>query len=237
MDCVLCFGISPMTEAHALARRKALPNETSTLLKAPEGPKLVAPPGTARYVAVMAYEISRLRATDADVLGPLHNRIWRECYAGLVPRKILDARDDNENTSIWLERGRAHNEDESSPDGFTTFVARDDVAPAPVEVWALVRRTRASGERSRSPTHRRVASCWAGVPVGLGGKRPSHRVLPQGGVHAGRRNEGLLQDGCGGASYGAPLIAHCTSALPIGPERDATLVQPYAAASLRCDSA
>lgn len=48
-----------------------------------------------RYLVAMAYEISRLLATDADVLGPLHNRIWRDSYAGLILREVLDARDDS----------------------------------------------------------------------------------------------------------------------------------------------
>ena len=99
------------------------------------------------------YEISGLREADADGLGPLHNRLWRETYAGLIPAAVLDDRDDGERIRTWRDRGRAHEEHGRSPEGGTTFVARDDQgtpvgwitagpprdeeAPAPIELWAL----------------------------------------------------------------------------------------------------
>ncbi|EWT01322.1 GCN5 family acetyltransferase [Intrasporangium oryzae NRRL B-24470] len=101
----------------------------------------------------MAYELSPLRETDAETLGPLHNRIWREAYAGLLPADVLDSRDDSESTARWRMRALAHERLGTSPEGCTTWVARDedgvaigwigvaaardDDAPAPTELWSL----------------------------------------------------------------------------------------------------
>lgn len=111
----------------------------------------------------MPYEISPLRTTDADVLGPLHNQIWREAYAGLLPREVLASRDDADSTQRWRTRALAHEQDGRSPEGCTTVVARDDEGvavgwiavgparesdgPTPVELWSLyaAREHRGSG--------------------------------------------------------------------------------------------
>lgn len=101
----------------------------------------------------MPLELSRLRPADAAVLGPLHNRIWRETYSGLLPEEVLAARDDTDNAHRWQARALAHEVNGVSAEGCTTWVARDDAgvpigwigvgpardtdAPAPVEVWAL----------------------------------------------------------------------------------------------------
>lgn len=101
----------------------------------------------------MLYEISPLRVTDADIIGPLHNRIWREAYAGLLPDDVLTSRDDAESTGRWRMRALTHETLGTSQEGCTTWVARDrdglaigwigvgpardSGAPAPTELWSL----------------------------------------------------------------------------------------------------
>lgn len=101
----------------------------------------------------MAYRVGPLRASDAPTLGPLHNRLWRETYAGLLTADALAARDDAENTRRWLERGTAHERCGVGAEGATTWVARDEDLnpvgwlsvgpgrdvdpPALTEVWSL----------------------------------------------------------------------------------------------------
>lgn len=101
----------------------------------------------------MPFAIRPLRQTDAAVLGPLHNRLWRTAYTGLLPQEVLDARDDRESTERWQTRGLAHEVDGVSPEGCITYVshdqagvptgwagvgpARDLPAPTPLELWAL----------------------------------------------------------------------------------------------------
>lgn len=97
-------------------------------------------------------EISLLRESDAVTLGPLHNRIWRTAYAGLLPPDFLDSLDDEDNTRRWAERGAVHEVAGHSAEGATTLVARaegapvgwvsvgparDDDAPAERELWSL----------------------------------------------------------------------------------------------------
>ena len=101
----------------------------------------------------MPYEISGLRLKDAEVIGPLHNRIWRQTYAGLMPPVVLASRDDDDNTRLWCARASVHERSGTSSEGCTTWVARDeqgvpvgwiavgpardDDAPTPIELWSL----------------------------------------------------------------------------------------------------
>lgn len=97
-------------------------------------------------------ELGLLLASDAEVIGPLHNRLWRETYAGLLAPHVLERRDDATNTQGWRLRGEVHERTGRSPEGAVTGVARtagravgwisvgpprDPDAPAPVEVWGL----------------------------------------------------------------------------------------------------
>lgn len=100
-----------------------------------------------------SWSISPLRAADADVLGPLHSRLWRETYGGLLPEQALAARDATERTEAWRRRGEHHELHGASAEGAVTLVAhdasgrpvgwvtvgacRDDDPPAPVELWSL----------------------------------------------------------------------------------------------------
>jgi RimJ/RimL family protein N-acetyltransferase len=99
------------------------------------------------------YEIGGLRLSDAEIIGSLQNRIWRETYAGLLPDTILAARDDGDNIEIWRHRAAAHERHGRSPEGCTTWVARDETgkpigwiglgpardadAPTEKELWSL----------------------------------------------------------------------------------------------------
>lgn len=103
----------------------------------------------------MTLEISLLRASDAAVLGPEHNRVWRAAYRGLMADGVLDGLDDERATCRWLARAREHERTGVSADGATTWVAReralggrpvgwmsvgparDEDAPHACELWAL----------------------------------------------------------------------------------------------------
>ncbi|NHN56315.1 GNAT family N-acetyltransferase [Calidifontibacter sp. DB0510] len=100
----------------------------------------------------MEFEISPLRPSDAEVIGPAHNRIWREAYAGLLPPAVLASRDDAAATRRWRERGEQVQEHGRSAEGAVNLVARfdgqpvgwisvgpgrDDDPPTPTELWAL----------------------------------------------------------------------------------------------------
>lgn len=94
-----------------------------------------------------------LSSSDAVVIGPEHNRIWRATYAGLLPASRLDSLDDDATTARWLQLGREHEHLGCSARGASTWVAhdptgrpagwmsvgpaRDDDAPCPLELWAL----------------------------------------------------------------------------------------------------
>ena len=101
----------------------------------------------------MTYRVGPLRASDAGTLGPLHNRLWRETYSGLLPAHVLGARDDADSTRRWFERGVAHERWGVGVEGAITWVARDDDQnpvgwltvgpgrdarpPVPTEIWSL----------------------------------------------------------------------------------------------------
>ncbi|MCH8613984.1 GNAT family N-acetyltransferase [Arsenicicoccus dermatophilus] len=101
----------------------------------------------------MSYQVSPLRAADAEVIGPGHNRVWRVAYRGLLPDEVFDARSDEDSTRRWRERGRQHDRTGQSVEGAITWVARDltgapvgwasagpardDDAPAELELWSL----------------------------------------------------------------------------------------------------
>lgn len=91
---------------------------------------------------------------DAEVLGPLHVRLWRETYGSLLSPAVIAAARGDETTSTrrWRERGLAHERDGRSPEGARTLVARldgrpvgwcttgpprDEDPPAPLEMWSL----------------------------------------------------------------------------------------------------
>ncbi|WP_409483952.1 hypothetical protein [Arsenicicoccus dermatophilus] len=71
----------------------------------------------------MSYEVSPLRAADAEVIGPGHNRVWRVAYRGLLPDEVLDARSDEDSTRRWRDRGRQHEQTGRSAEGATTELA------------------------------------------------------------------------------------------------------------------
>lgn len=97
-------------------------------------------------------EVRLLRAADAEAVGPLHNRMWRLTYTGLVPQERLDALDDAASVGRWRELGRVLERDGRTSTGAVTRVLtvngvpvgfagagppRDDDAPASQELWSL----------------------------------------------------------------------------------------------------
>lgn len=100
----------------------------------------------------MTFHLRRLRDDDAETLGPLHNRIWRSAYTGLLPDEVLAARDDADSTRRWRDRGQSHEAFGAPHEGATTWVAdlddtpvgwisigpaRDEDAPTAIELWSL----------------------------------------------------------------------------------------------------
>lgn len=98
-------------------------------------------------------EFGRLKPEDADALGPLHNRLWRTAYDGLLPELVLAGREDRTSVRRWRERALAQaarglgDAEEvtyvargqgGDAVGWITFgPARDSFAPEPLEIWSL----------------------------------------------------------------------------------------------------
>ncbi len=95
-----------------------------------------------------------LRAADAEVLGPMHVRLWHETYRSLLSPAVMAAArgDEAGSTARWRERGLAHEREGRSSEGARTLVARvddrpvgwcttgpprDDRPAAPLEMWSL----------------------------------------------------------------------------------------------------
>lgn len=93
------------------------------------------------------YDLRPLTQADAEQIAPLHVRIWRETYGGLMSQEALDTLDVGQRVAMW-QRWLS---DTASPTATGAFVratkelvgwitvgpARDDDAPCERELWVL----------------------------------------------------------------------------------------------------
>lgn len=92
------------------------------------------------------YTIRQPRLEDADQLGEIHVRIWREAYAGLIVQRYLDELDPARSAERW--RTMLADEDDAvvrlvgvTGDQVVGFInagpARDEDPPTPLELRAI----------------------------------------------------------------------------------------------------
>jgi ribosomal protein S18 acetylase RimI-like enzyme len=101
----------------------------------------------------VAWTISRPTLDDLDELGRVHVQVWREAYAGLLPDDYLAALDPTFGPQRWRERFGTSPEvswwlardDDGIVAMTTSGPARDDDAPAPLELYAINVLRRAHG--------------------------------------------------------------------------------------------
>ncbi|GAA2756116.1 GNAT family N-acetyltransferase [Actinopolymorpha rutila] len=92
------------------------------------------------------YEVRPPVPADADALGEVHTRVWREAYAGLVPQDYLDQLDSRRSAERWrttlndvcdeqfLRLVGLHGQELV---GFVVGPARDDDPPTPRELQVI----------------------------------------------------------------------------------------------------
>lgn len=88
-----------------------------------------------------------LTAGDAAVIAPVHVQVWRDTYAGLMPRSVLDGLDVGRTATRWRdwltgdEPPRVLGAFERATGALAGWIcvgaARDDDAPAATELWVL----------------------------------------------------------------------------------------------------
>lgn len=104
--------------------------------------------------AAERFEVSPLRAGDADELGRVHVQVWREAYADLLPSDFLAGLDPVARADMW--RSAAERVDNPvvtlvarDGDGIVGFVtagpARDEDVGVGLEVWAVYLLARVHG--------------------------------------------------------------------------------------------
>ncbi|MBM7786962.1 GNAT family N-acetyltransferase [Tenggerimyces flavus] len=92
------------------------------------------------------YTIRQPRLEDADQLGEIHVRIWREAYAGLIVQRYLDELEPARSADRW--RAMLAEKDDAigrlvglAGDEVVGFItvgpARDDDPPTPLELMAI----------------------------------------------------------------------------------------------------
>ena len=97
-------------------------------------------------LAAAQYTFRPLTPDDADAIAPLHIRIWRETYTGLMSQEKLDGLDPAASAQRWREwlSGDepvqvlgAFSAEGDLVGWITVGAARDEDAPYPVELWVL----------------------------------------------------------------------------------------------------
>lgn len=102
---------------------------------------------------LVLYAVRPPRIADADALGELHVRVWRQAYAGVMPADYLASLRPADRAERWRSIAAEEAEGVAAADGKVTRVAehpdggivgfatvapaRDDDPPVPLELWAI----------------------------------------------------------------------------------------------------